>query len=213
MALEYLKVILYCEDGFQFEITQVPGEERLVSTALRLTVDEFDRMIDADVFHDNRRIELVRGELRTMNALGPNHEYVTVLLTRWSYENLPKRQAQIRVQNSIGLESLDSVPEPDVAWVSERVYAAKRPSAKDVFLVIEVADSSRAYDLGDKRDLYANARISEYWVVDIPKRCVHVFRKPLRGVYRDVTIAHEEENVRPLAFPKMNLRVGTLFEF
>jgi Uma2 family endonuclease len=109
------------------------------------------------------------------------------------------------------LPALVSVPEPDITWVRYRRYAASRPKAVDVLLLIEVARSSLKFDLGEKALLYAKARIADYWVVDLPHRCVKVFRDPQRGRYRSVTAFEVGDEIQPLSFPKISLAVARLF--
>lgn len=185
-----------------------------MSTATRITVADFDRMIAEGVFEGGPkrpRIELIDGELRPMSPIGPLHEELVDLITRWCFACLPQSLVRIRIQNSIGIAELDSAPEPDIVCVAERSYAARRPQASDVLLVIEVSDSSLSYDIGKKADMFAASSIADYWVVNIPDRCVEVFRQPESGAYR----SHEEftapVEIHPLAFPQVTLAVEMLF--
>ncbi len=102
------------------------------------------------------------------------------------------------------------MPEPDIAWVENRSYLKARPKATDVFLLIEVADSSLDYDRGEKADLYAKARIADYWVINLIDLCVEVFRDPQRGHYRSLQTFELGDKIRPLAFPKIPLAVSDL---
>jgi Uma2 family endonuclease len=184
-----------------------------VSTIARLSLAQYDRMIEAGVFDQRKRqrIELIRGEIREMNPIGSVHEVVVDRLNEWSLENLPKRKVWVRVQNSIGIPLLESAPEPDLAWVARRDYSRGRPTAADVLLVVEVAESSLAYDRGEKADLYAEAGIAEYWVVNLPDRSVEVRREPLAGRYASLPTLRGDAEVRPLAMPELVLRPAILF--
>jgi Uma2 family endonuclease len=184
-----------------------------LSTIAHLSLAQYDRMIEAGVFDQGKRqrIEFIRGEIRDMNPIGSVHEVVVDRLNEWSFENLPKGRVWVRIQNSIGLPSLDSAPEPDLAWVARRDYSRARPTAVDVLLIIEVAESSLAYDCGDKADLYAEAGIAEYWVVNIPDRSVEVRREPRSGRYRSLQTYRGDAEVRPLAMPELVLRPASLF--
>lgn len=187
-----------------------------MSTIARFSLAEYDRMISAGVFDERRkrRVELIRGEVRDMLPMGPPHESAVDFLTRWSASVTPADKVRLRVQNSVGLPPLDSAPEPDVAWVKERKgYARSRPRSTDVLLIIEVAESSLDYDCGEKADLYAAARIQDYWVVNLIDECVHVFRDPRRGRYRSVEAFMAGQQVHPLALPKAVLSVSDLFDF
>ncbi|OHB69596.1 MAG: hypothetical protein A2V70_13060 [Planctomycetes bacterium RBG_13_63_9] len=171
-------------------------------------------MIEAGVFQGPQRcrLEFVQGEIRQMAPIGPVHEVVVDRLVEWSFENLPKSIAWVRVQNSIGLPSLESAPEPDLAWVVRRDYSDGRPTAEDVLLVIEVAETSLAYDIGEKADLYAAAEIADYWVVDCATRAIEVRRDPVAGRYRSLRTHTGNDAVHPLAMPEMELRPSTLWE-
>lgn len=185
-----------------------------MSTSVRLTVEQFDQLIDNGVFANHRkreRVELIDGKLRAMAPIGPRHENIVDLLNRWSFRNVPEQAVRVRIQHSIGLKALDSVPEPDIVWVRERDYSAGRPQPADVLLVIEVADSSLKYDRGEKCDLYAAAGIAEYWVIDVPDRAVHVYRQPEVGRYTECTAFHGSDSMSPLSFPHCRLNVASLF--
>lgn len=187
-----------------------------MSTIARFSLAEYDRMIAADVFDERRqrRVELIRGEVRDMLPIGPPHESAVDFLTRWSASVTPADRVRIRVQNSVGLPPLDSAPEPDVAWVKERKgYGRSRPRSNDVLLIIEVAESSLDYDRGEKAELYAAARTQDYWVVNLIDDCVDVFREPRRGRYRNLHTFVAGQQVHPLALPKAVLSVSDLFAF
>jgi len=184
-----------------------------VSTIARLTLAQYDRMIESGVFDrgERRRLEFIRGEIREMTPIGSLHEVVVDRLNEWSIRSLPEGKVWVRVQNSVGLVSLESAPEPDLAWVDRRDYSEGRPTEADVLLVIEVAESSLAYDRGEKADLYASAGIKDYWVVNLPDRCVEVRRDPGSGHYRSLITYAGDDEVRPLAAPDVLLRPSMLW--
>lgn len=184
-----------------------------MSTVLRMTVAEYDGMIEGGLFDAlrDRRIELIYGELREMTPPGPSHEVTIDVLNEWSVQSVPLDQVWVRVQNSIGLPALHSAPQPDLAWVRRRSYRAKRPQAAHVLLLIEVSDSSLDYDRGEKAGLYAQAGIRDYWVVNLRDFCIEVFRDPQGDVYRERRVYGIGESVSPLAFPDLSLSVSYLF--
>ncbi|MGQ0636991.1 MAG: Uma2 family endonuclease [Planctomycetaceae bacterium] len=185
-----------------------------MSTTTRLTVAQYDRMIAQGVFDETAgkrpRIELIEGELLTMSPIGPRHEWIVDVLTEWSFESLPRRQLWVRVQNTVDIPELDSAPEPDITWVKRRHYR-RRPQSADILLIIEVADSSVDFDCGHKADLYAAAGIADYWVVNIPGQCLHVFRQPQSGRYGSREILRVGAEARPLGVPEVALPVTLLF--
>ena len=184
-----------------------------MSQIARFSIAEYDRMIDGGVFdpRDQRRIELIRGELREKCDLGPFHEHVADRLNEWSIRTPPEGKFRIRVLNSLGLPDLESVTEPDIAWVAPRDYSQARPTAADVFLLIEIAEESLSYDTGEKADLYAAGGIQDYWVVSIPDRSIEVRRDPSGGRYRSLTTFTGDDEVRPLAIPEIALRPSQLW--
>lgn len=146
----------------------------------RLTIDQFHRMIAADVFSDQDRVELIGGELRDMTPIGPAHgggvDYLTMLL-----EPLVAGKAIVRIQGALVLDE-DTELYPDVMVLKLRGngYRKRNPTPADVLLLIEVADSSLAGDLGAKLEQYARAGIPRYWVVDVAGRTLYDYREPDR---------------------------------
>lgn len=182
-----------------------------MSTTLRLSIDEYHAMIARGAFNDlrARHIELIHGELREMSPQGPWHGKVLRRLIRWS-RLLPLDAMELSVQSPITIESLDSEPEPDIVWLKPQAYGDCHPGPQDVLLLIEVAYSSLRNDLGENVGLYAQAGISDYWVVDLGNRVVHVFRQPDTTSYA----VHDQftaGGVSPLAFPQMKLTLAELF--
>lgn len=184
-----------------------------MSTALRFSTAEFDRILAEGVFdgENQRRVELIRGEVLEMSPPGPLHEDIVDLLNAWSFEVTDRSQVRIRIQNTVGLPELDSIPLPDVVWVREKSYRAGRPQSADVFLVIEVADSSLKYDRDVKSEVYAEAGIKDFWIVNLRDFCVEVYRKPTGGTYGEKRTYHVGDTVESLAIPGAILEVGRLF--
>jgi Uma2 family endonuclease len=85
----------------------------------------------------------------------------------------------LRVQLPVTLSNINA-PEPDVAIVrgTEEDYADRYPGPADLFLVIEVADSSLGTDRSTKQRLYATAGIPQYWLVNLPESQVEVYEQP-----------------------------------
>lgn len=184
-----------------------------MSTIARFSVEEYDLLIERGAFDGRRRrrLELIRGEVREMSPSGPEHEDVVDLLTRWSFSATRPEEVRVRVQNSVGLLKLVSAPEPDLAWVKEKSYRKGRPKAADVLLIIEVAKTSRDYDLGEKADLYAAAGIREYWVVDLVELSLVIHRAPRGGRYRSIESHSGDTEVSPRTVPEAKLRIRQLF--
>jgi Uma2 family endonuclease len=183
-----------------------------MSVGLRITLDEYMEMIADGAFEAlrDRRIELIHGELRQMNPPGPDHSDAVSRLITWSTPAIIENLIKARVQDPIGIPNQDSAPQPDVAWVRVREYRDRHPLPAEVLLLIEVADSSLDSDCGEKAELYAAAGIQDYWVVSLPERLIHVYRRPQNGVFAHHTTAGFGEELRPLAYPQFALSVTEL---
>ena len=184
-----------------------------MSTTLHLSIADYDQMIARGAFdHLNRKIELIRGELREMNPAGPIHDDLIDYLTHWSYRVINDCDIRIRVQSGLSLAGQQSRPEPDLMWVRAARYRQSHPTANDVKLAIEVSDSSLQADLVEKAGLYAEAGIVEYWIVDAQGKCVHVFREPEGGEYLSRSVAQVGELLSPIAPCSQPLDLKDLFE-
>ena len=183
-----------------------------MSTDLSFSYDQYDLMVSSGVFDGKhrQRVELIRGDIRPMSPIGAMHEVLVDRLAEWSFLNAPREQVWVRVQNSIGLPALESVPQPDIAWVARKAYSDERPQAEDVLLIVEVADSSLRYDTGEKAQLYAEAGIRDYWVVDARHRPIIIFRDADQGRYQNPG-SEATGTVSPLEFPQAILEVAELF--
>ena len=129
----------------------------------------------------------------------------------WSADVLPRKQAKVRVQQTLGIPQLDSIPLPDIAWVARRRYRDRRPQGGDVWLIIEDADTSLDFDLGEKCLLYSQAGIREYWVVSVRRKNVSVFRSPSKKGYRSRAVFAIRDTISPLSVPDASLSIKELF--
>ena len=181
-----------------------------MSTSLRLDIDDYEQMIANGAFVGiERRLEFIHGEIREMSPAGPYHYDCIGFLNRWSNSKTTAAEASIHVQAAILLG--DSLPEPDVMWLKPKRYGGQRPTAADALLIIEVADSSLRYDLGEKAMLYSQSAINEYWVVDVAAHSVHRHRQPSVDGYKDVRIFEQSENLSPLCKSNAELSLAELF--
>jgi Uma2 family endonuclease len=185
-----------------------------MSTVAHFTLAQYELMAQAGAFdgRHRQRVELIRGEIRQMSPIGFAHAAAVDYLSRWSFDSLPARQAWIRIQGTLTVPRLQSAPEPDVLWLIPKDYSKGHPQPSDVLLLIEVAESSLAEDRGEKAQLYAEAGIADYWVVNLVEHCVEVFRDPRPSGYQSRQIRRGEEEVRPLAFPDVVLKPSSVLE-
>jgi Uma2 family endonuclease len=184
-----------------------------MSTGLKITFDEYSRLVERGLFDElrNRRIELIYGELREMPAPGPSHAELVDRLTEWSLDHVPRDEVRVRTQNPIGIPRLASVPLSDVAWVHRGDYSRRHPLPQETLLVIEVSESTLTFDTGEKAQLYAQAGIREYWVIDARDESVIVHRGPSATGYLDVTRHQSNVDLSPIAYPSISLSISNLF--
>ena len=172
----------------------------------RFTVDEYLAMERAGILHEDDRIELIDGEIIIMPPIGDPHEVSTDWLTRLFVPPLIGR-AIVRVRGAIRLNDR-SAPQPDIAVLRERPLSEVGPYfPPDVHLVIEVADSTLAYDRGAKLARYA-AGIPEVWIVNLRAQEVTAYAEPNGAEYAAVRTYRAGDSVSPRAFPDVVLAVS-----
>jgi len=168
------------------------------------TTSEYERMVEAGILGEDERLELLDGEVREMSPIGSRHvACVNRLNTLLSLH--VRGQAIVSIQNPIRLSDY-SEPEPDIAVLHARddYYATALPVADDVLLVVEVADTSLAYDREDKLPRYAAALIPEVWIVDLEHNTVERYIRPLHDRYAEAAIfQHGEAFTTQLIAPFM----------
>lgn len=184
-----------------------------MSTIAKLTLAQYEFMAEQGAFDGrfHQRVELIRGELRQMNPIGIRHAQAVNFLNEWSFRSLPPEKVWVAIQNPIRAPELESAPEPDIAWVARQAYS-RHPQPDEVFLIVEVSDSTLKYDCGEKAQLYAEAGIRDYWVVDVEKERIQVCRNPSADGYGAVQVAGRGDEVRPLDFPDVVLDVSQFFD-
>jgi Uma2 family endonuclease len=161
----------------------------------RVTVEELYRLFEARDPADTQRMELIEGEIVFMMPPGPLHAGFTD-----ETDNVIRRKVgnayRVRCQHPIRINRHNE-PQPDIAVVKPRkdAYALSHPDPDDVLLIIEVSDTSLAFDLNAKRHTYAKAEIAEYWVLDVNSRELHVFLNPWEGDYTQHTTYQGEDEV------------------
>jgi len=174
-----------------------------------ITVTEYVRMAEAHVFAHDARLELMEGEIVEMAPIGSAHAAVVDTLDTLLREVVSG--VMVRVQSPLVLGERSS-PQPDVMLLRPRAdrYYNSHPVAADALLVIEVSDTTLEYDLEVKRPLYAQAGVAEFWVVDIGRRELHVFREP-RLDYSIHRVLTAIDNVAVAALGSAGFSVSALF--
>lgn len=177
-------------------------------TVAKWTLEEYHRMIDAGLL-DDRRVELIRGEIVEIPPEGKPHAYFSSESGFFLARRLEGR-AMVRQAKPITLPN-QSEPEPDVAVVKPlgREYLKHHPYPEDIFWLIEYSNATLAKDLKTKSLVYAEVNIPEYWVVNLKDHSITVFRSPQGGTYASCT-TYTAGKIIPLAFPDVTISLSDL---
>jgi hypothetical protein len=176
----------------------------------RLTVQDYHRMGEAGILGRDDRVELIEGELVAMSPVGGPHIVRVMKLTRLLVGAVGDR-AIVSVQSPIRLGGF-SEPEPDLALVrlpAER-YLASPPTPPDIFLVMEVADTTLRYDSAVKAALYARHGIAAFWLLDLAAGTVLLHGTPRDGGYADIMPAATDAVLEIAGLPGLQLPVRAL---
>jgi Uma2 family endonuclease len=177
----------------------------------RLTVAEYHRMGEMGIFSPEARVELIEGEVIDMPPIGSPHagtvDYIADVLRRAC-----GGQAIVRTQNPIFLNRC-SEPQPDIALLRPRsdFYRSAHPTSADVFLIVEVADTTLAYDTQIKLPLYARHGVPEAWLVDLLNRQLITYRTPTTTGFQDMQTLTDLSVVSPLLLPGVTVELSGLF--
>lgn len=180
-------------------------EEPGVVQRHRLTVAEYHRMADTGVLAPDARVELIEGEIIDMAPMKSRHAAAINRLLS-AFKAVADDVAIATCQTPLRLSEW-SEPGPDFMLLKPRAdrYRDAMPTPADVLLLIEVADTSLAYDRGVKVPLYAQHGVVEVWIIDLENNLVRFFRQPAGGTYADIT-ATETPGLTPLVtLPKVKL--------
>jgi Uma2 family endonuclease len=203
---------VFCDWRYPRHIELIFGHLKERGEPAKLSLEEYERMIEAGVFATlPRRLELINGEIRQMSPIGDPHAEVVDRLEDWGHESTRGKPIRVRIQNAIRIPEAASSPEPDVSWVVKRNYWRGKPGPKDILLIIEVADSSLPEDTGEKALLYASAGISDYWVVNLKNKTVEVRRNPGPNGYGPPEVFSGDSEIRTLKCPDAVLRPDMLW--
>ena len=174
-------------------------------------VDEYYRMARAGVLKPEDRVELIEGEVIKMSPIGSPHAACVSRLNDLLH-NLDKRKVMVRIQNPIRLDDF-SEPVPDVAILKPRrdYYSTRHPIPSDVFMIIEVADTSVVSDRHIKIPLYARSLIPEVWLVNLSKKVIETYFNPVEGSYRKPRKYKRGETVVAQYVPGLELQVNDIF--
>ena len=175
----------------------------------KFTAEEFYRLYEAGVLDSKDRIELLNGELIIMRAIGYRHAQAVTNLTS-DFGEQARRRFMLSPQNPVELERY-SAPQPDLVLVPmSRRKARRHPIPEEVFLIIEVADTSLRYDREDKQRAYAATGIREFWLLNLEDDCLEIYRDPQGDAYRERIVVSATGSASPLAFPDVTIALAEI---
>jgi Uma2 family endonuclease len=180
-------------------------------SAFRLGVDAYHRMIDAGIFDEDDRVELIEGELRALPPIKSEHTGKNKRLNR-VLTLAAGSDALVAVQDPLTLHP-DSEPEPDLMLLRPRedFYAGANPTPADTLLVIEICDTSLRYDREVKVPLYAAHGVPEVWLIDLQHRRLEMYREPGPDGYRLILRPEPSEVVSPVLLPGLRLAIAAIW--
>lgn len=177
-----------------------------------ITASEFTEMCEAGVFREDERLELIEGEIIEMSPIGKRHAAAVRRLLNLLARRLGEDEALVDAQDPVVLGDL-SEPQPDLALLrpSPDFYAGEHPKPEDILLLIEVADTTLAYDREVKIPIYARYGVPEVWIADLNGAAVEVYRQPEADGYAEVERLEDPRAiVSPRLLPRLRLRVKAL---
>ncbi|MBA2349664.1 MAG: Uma2 family endonuclease [Solirubrobacterales bacterium] len=181
----------------------------LLAPVHRITIEQYDQMVDAGVFVEWPRVELIDGLLVEMSPMGEPHSLAIVWLTRSIIRQLDEFQ-MLGPQIPVRMAEFRSAPEPDIFVTTPDDFRSGRPKP---LLTIEVSDASLGYDRITKARLYARRELPDYWIVNLRERVVEIHRAPVDGAYTEHTVHTAGATLRPLLLPDVTLELDDLLAF
>ena len=177
----------------------------------RLSLTEFHRIGEAGIFREDDRIELIHGEMIEMAPIGSRHAGKVNRLARM-LNHAVGTDAIVATQNPIVLPP-DNEPQPDIALLKPRTddYEESLPSAADVLLIIEIAETTLAYDRDVKLPIYAQHGIPEVWLFDLQSGSLAVYLDPASQGYRRLLHPEKIATISPTLLPKVKINLAEVW--
>jgi Uma2 family endonuclease len=179
-----------------------------VMATYRFTTDEYHRLGEAGILHEDDPVELLNGDLVVREPVGGDHRTLVDSLNMLFAGRIDQARYRIGIQNPIALD-LHSEPQPDVVLYAPTVRG-RHPRPSEIFLLIEVADSSIAYDRGPKLEAYARGGVRECWVIDVVRRRIFIYRNPDQGRYHFSLEATGDDMLTVEVFPDIAFSVNAI---
>ena len=184
-----------------------------VLTEHRFSVKAYYRMAETGILPPDARVELLDGRIIDMSPIGPAHGGTVKRLSR-IFNTKANGRWLVSTQDPVRLDD-HSEPEPDVALLKPAPddYKRRHPLPDDVFLLVEISDTTLEYDREVKLPAYGQAGVAEVWIVNLNEAAIEVYRDPHFTGYGSRTVLGAGDQVSPQAFPDAILEVGDLLKW
>jgi Uma2 family endonuclease len=184
----------------------------LVQTQHRFSVKDYYRMAETGVLRPDARVELLDGRIIDMSPIGPFHGGLVKRMSRL-FQLKAQGRWTVSTQDPLHLDDY-SEPEPDIMLLKPAAddYTSRHPRPGDVFLLVEVSDSTLAYDREEKLPAYARAGVPEVWIVNLNEQTMEIYWEPGFTGYGGKIILHRGQQARPRAFPDLAVDLAELLK-
>ena len=169
-------------------------------------------MAETGVLKPDARVELLDGKIIDMSPIGPFHGGVTNYLNE-IFTSAAKGRWKTSVQNPVRLND-HSEPQPDLMLLKPLAdyYKNRHPGPEDVYLLVEISDTTLARDLSEKLPAYGRAGLPEVWIVNLNDEILEIFREPNFAGYGSRSVLRAGEVATTLAFPDVSVDVAELLK-
>ncbi len=174
----------------------------------QISVKEFDAMIKNRVFDENDRIELLNGAIIEKMPKGTKHSSANDRAAKVFYRLLGEK-VTVRNQNPIWLNDF-SEPEPDIvlAAIDENEYEETHPTPDNIFLILEISDSTLGYDRRAKSLAYSKAGIRQYLLLNVQEQTLEDYRQPSADGFQSKQTYRTGQKFDLAAFPEIFVQVS-----
>jgi Uma2 family endonuclease len=176
-------------------------------TLRKLTISEYHKLAEVGVLRPKERVELLDGLLVQMAPIGPRHQSIVDQLNEeFSAQN--KARYKVSPGRPIPIPDFNE-PQPDMVLFKKGVPTERHPSPNEIYLVVEVSETTLKQDEGRKLLAYQGAGIPAYWIIDVAAKIVRVYRLNQGQIYSEKT--HTKGTIALQAFPDVTIDIGYLF--
>ena len=177
-----------------------------------ISAEAYHKMAEVGILPDDIHVELINGVIYDMSPIGNEHNEIVDQLTENLILNLRKK-ARVRVQGSILLNKTEreGEPEPDISILKPKSYRNTSATADDVYLLIEVSDTTLEKDHNIKLPFYAANKIPEVWIINIPEKSIEIYQNPINDHYSNIRTSLKAGTFTPLLIPDTPIDLSQLF--